>query len=428
MHFFISSGITYLLCIIFSSNKNLPEIVFLWAMGYMVAAHAYRMKETWDITYFLKEFDFTGTQMVLTMKLTSFAYNLYDGTTDKANVFRTLDKDSKTFKRDDRVFADRKKFAIDKLPNPLEFFGYIFCFTCLLAGPAFEYGDYIKSIDGRIFDRKQQNNSGQPSSILPALQRLGVGVICLVLHLQLTGNIFNVDKFPNFKLSTVCDKIHVNNNDIYYRYIFLWMALLAERFKYYFAWKVAEGSSILAGFGFEGYNEEGKVKGWAGVNNIDIIGFETAGSVQILSKAWNKRTQGWLQRYTYHRYNDSLNITYFVSAIWHGLYPGFFFFFMSLPLMTEIERMFQKKINPIVIPSYGPPKFQIPSTPVGLIYKVLCQIGTTLGMNYVVQTFPLGTYDNCITALGSFKFLGHIAFIILFVVLTVTPGPKTKKG
>lgn len=32
-------------------------------------------------------FDFTGTQMVLTMKLTSFAYNLYDGTADKDNVF-----------------------------------------------------------------------------------------------------------------------------------------------------------------------------------------------------------------------------------------------------------------------------------------------------------------------------------------------------
>ena len=28
-----------------------------------------------------------------------------------------------------------RRFAIEKLPNVLEFFGYVFCFTCLLAGP-----------------------------------------------------------------------------------------------------------------------------------------------------------------------------------------------------------------------------------------------------------------------------------------------------
>ena len=31
-----------------------------------------------------------------------------------------------------------RKFAIEKLPNPLEFFGYVYCFTCLLAGPGKE--------------------------------------------------------------------------------------------------------------------------------------------------------------------------------------------------------------------------------------------------------------------------------------------------
>ena len=53
----------------------------------------------------------------------------------------------------------------------------------------------------------------------------------------------------------------------------------------------------------------------------DIIGFETAPNVSILSRSWNKRTQGWLERYTYHRTNRDLGATYFVSALWHGLYP-----------------------------------------------------------------------------------------------------------
>jgi hypothetical protein len=44
-------------------------------MGYMVACHVYRMY----VSYMSGIFDFTGTQMVLTMKLTSFAYNMFDG-------------------------------------------------------------------------------------------------------------------------------------------------------------------------------------------------------------------------------------------------------------------------------------------------------------------------------------------------------------
>ena len=54
---------------------------------------------------------------------------------------------------------------------------------------------------------------------------------------------------------------------------------------------MAEGASILGGFGFEGYTADGKEKGWKGVENIDIMGFETATSVQSISRHWNKRTQ-----------------------------------------------------------------------------------------------------------------------------------------
>lgn len=95
-------------------------------------------------------FDFTGTQMVLTMKLTSFAYNLFDGTADAKNVFPSSPHPDKKVAK---VYQDRQRFAIRALPNPLEFFGYVFCFTCLLAGPAFEYSDYLDAIDGRAYKR-----------------------------------------------------------------------------------------------------------------------------------------------------------------------------------------------------------------------------------------------------------------------------------
>ena len=41
--------------------------------------------------------------MVLTMKLTSFAYNLYDGTADKKKVFAVHED-----KKQAKIYADRK--------------------------------------------------------------------------------------------------------------------------------------------------------------------------------------------------------------------------------------------------------------------------------------------------------------------------------
>ena len=74
VHGIISSLVTYLICLI-APRKHVHLYVFGWAMGYMTFSHLYRMM----FFYMVDQFDFTRTQMVLTMKLTSFAYNLYDG-------------------------------------------------------------------------------------------------------------------------------------------------------------------------------------------------------------------------------------------------------------------------------------------------------------------------------------------------------------
>ena len=109
-----------------------------------------------------------------------------------------------------------------------------------------------------------------------------VGTVCLVLHLVISGT---------YQLKQLYNPLFIASNPIWYRMIYTYLALTAERFKYYFAWKVAEGASILCGFGFEGYDEKGSALGWKGVENIEIITFETATNTQTFSRAWNKRTQ-----------------------------------------------------------------------------------------------------------------------------------------
>lgn len=193
----------------------------------MTMAHIYRMY----VSYLSGIFDFTGMQMVLTMKLTSFAYNYFDGTYDRKRVFGEH-SDPKAAK----MYADRKRFAITSLPNPLEFYGYVYCFTCLLAGPAFEYSDYASAIDGSAFVKPNGQNgdekSTEPSSLTVALKALMIGVVMLVLHLVVSGN---------FPIPKLYNKEWIASHDMLFRFGFMWVALTGDRFKFYFAWKVAEG-------------------------------------------------------------------------------------------------------------------------------------------------------------------------------------------
>lgn len=232
-------------------------------------------------------------------------------------------------------------------------------------------------------------------------------------------------------MKQVIDSEFISKFGFFYRYGSLWIALSAERMKYYFAWKIAEGASVLAGFGFQGYKKKDddsyEVVGWEGVQNISISGFEFSTNVQTLSRSWNQRTQGWLERYFYNRSGCSLLYTYFCSAIWHGVYPGFFVFFMSVPLMTAIERLCKLKLNPYFAPGYdGYNDSTYPNTPMATIYWYICLANNTICMNYLVQTFCLGTWMNVNKALGSFHYIGHIAFLSVYIILKFLPTKKEK--
>ncbi|KAJ1409386.1 MBOAT, membrane-bound O-acyltransferase family-domain-containing protein, partial [Ochromonadaceae sp. CCMP2298] len=391
IHSFVTAVITYLLCLVLP-RKSVGTVAFYFVMAYMTGSHMYRMY----ISYMSGTFDFTGTQMVLTMKLTSFAYNLGDGG-DKM-VLQETPHEGKMAK----VYADRARFAVRTMPSPLAYLGYVYCFTCILAGPAFEYKDYERAIDGDAYKTKD-GSARKPPTLFAGLLRLLVAVLCLGGHLQTF-----IDTVPYFA-----------------RYAILMVAMFSDRLKFYFAWKIAEGASILGGFGFEGYTDEGKVKGWKGVENIDIRGFETATCVQSISKVWNKRTQGWLERYTYHRSGRSLTATYFVSAIWHGLYPGFFIMFMTIPLMTNVERLLKSKINPLVVPGFdGYDLKTYPAGVVGWLYWGVCWLCTMAFMNYVVQVFSMGSLENSLTALSGHWFLPHLVLLVAYVLLEVMPATK----
>jgi hypothetical protein len=440
IHSFVAATLTYLICAL-GPKKSVGSIVYFVVLGYMVGCHAYRMYVNYlaGTPYHMFPLDFTGIQMVITMKLTSFGYNVQDGYSMKSRApvagdDKLMDKKAVAAKK---LWEKRAKYAIKKLPNPLEFFSYAFCFAQLMVGPAFEFTDFIASLDSthlgsgpsnlKVEDNekpaflKGKNSVTDMNAGVAAIHRMLLGVACMAGYLYLNGN--------GYSTHHAYDTTWIASRDWWVRGAFIYVCMCSERFKFYFIWKMSEGANILGGFGFQGYEADGKTAlGFRGVENIDILGFEFSTSVQTLSRAWNKGTQAWLERYTYSRTGRSVFITYFVSAIWHGLYPGFFLFFLSVPVLTEIERDFKAKINPMVVPAYDGrnvdtyPKGAVPS-----VYWFLCWVGKLVAMNYVTQTFSMGYLVNSMTALGSYNHVPHITFVALAVVLKLIPGPKKKK-
>ena len=86
----------------------------------------------------------------------------------------------------------------------------------------------------------------------------------------------------------------------------------------------SEGANILAGFGYDPRSQN-----WNSLSNMDIVAFELAGNIRTGSRSWNQRTQQWIERIVYVESGKSLVATYFVSAFWHGFYPGYYIFFMT---------------------------------------------------------------------------------------------------
>jgi hypothetical protein len=59
---------------------------------------------------------------------------------------------------------------------------------------------------------------------------------------------------------------------------------------------------------------------------------------------------------------------------------------MTIPLMTNIERLIKNKLNPLIVPGFdGYDIKTYPKGAVGTVYWYLCLVVNTIVMNYVVQ-------------------------------------------
>jgi len=122
------------------------------------------------------------------------------------------------------------------------------------------------------------------------------------------------------------------------------------RYKYYFAWYLSEAGCQATGFGFNGYDKKNNMR-WDRVNNCEATMVELSPSLPIITNYWNKGANNWLKNYVYLRIPSNKSVMNFgtklTSALWHGFYPAYYLFFLSVFLLNEADGGMRAIFQPI---------------------------------------------------------------------------------
>eukprot|EP00658_Telonema_sp_P-2_P034158 TRINITY_DN2495_c0_g1_i10.p1 TRINITY_DN2495_c0_g1~~TRINITY_DN2495_c0_g1_i10.p1 ORF type:complete len:513 (+),score=105.19 TRINITY_DN2495_c0_g1_i10:258-1796(+) len=421
LHLTFSSTVTYLIMLAAPRSVS-HKMVFLWIMGYIGGVHVYRMYTDW----LGWQLDFSGPQMMATVKLTSLAFNFHDGKPGRTEPERRndLDKIVAQMKEIDAEVKSgdltrkstltklrgeklRTSLAMDALPGPLEFYGWVHNFSTYQAGPALEIQEYER------VNNPNQKQGYLDGCAMAVAKHFGIGLFMLVLAQYLLMNF----PFGDLKAGIKSERGLLSASFLELgpleRLGFAFMASFGLQCNYLGAWKWGEAAAVAFGYGSAG-------GAWNGAQNSDLRLWFLSENMSSASKAWNQKTQVWLQTYTYFRVPGGrfaqLMSTYAVSAFWHGFYPGFYLAFFTLGLYSVGQDNMIKHVRPYFLHSTAAKK----------VYDVLGVVVLQWVKTTAILPFAVYTLENSYEAHKRLYFLGLVAPVIGLLVPFIVPPPKPK--
>eukprot|EP01095_Lingulamoeba_sp_RSL-Kostka_P018258 TRINITY_DN995_c0_g2_i1.p1 TRINITY_DN995_c0_g2~~TRINITY_DN995_c0_g2_i1.p1 ORF type:complete len:501 (-),score=134.73 TRINITY_DN995_c0_g2_i1:180-1682(-) len=417
VHLLISSTLCYIIAM--SSFLGNPyaraKIIFVFAMVYVSICHIYRMYWDWGGW----EMDHTGMQMVFTLKVTAFGFNLADG----YQLEQSKKKDSKVKPPSDEMI----RRSINKLPNLLEFYGWVYFYPTLLVGPKIEIKDYLNYMDMTQFD-----DGKIPSTIAPSLFVLLKAIAFMPITILADNYLVQFLATDDFKATPVLFKL-----------FYLWRNTALYRFKYYFAWYLTEGGCVSCGIGYKketikkkdektGKEVEETMIRWDRFKNMQWLKVEVPENCRGLIHNWNMGTQDWMANYIYNRVKNrgtlfATILTMSVSAFWHGFYPGYYLFFIMLGVVNEVAKYMRRVLRPM---------FMKQAKPLQVVYDIIGRVLTVLTLAYIGSSFLILDFWPAIEIYKGCYFIGHLlifgAFGLFMTLASMqkkpTRNPKSGKG
>ncbi|XP_031641002.1 lysophospholipid acyltransferase 1 [Contarinia nasturtii] len=387
-------------CYIIIRTQNpqiIQRLVMLVSLIYLSMVHLHRVY----FDYGSYTLDITGPLMVITQKVTLLTFSIHDG-----------------IARNEHELSKSQKFhAISTLPTTLEYFSYVLHFQGLMAGPLVFYKDYIDFIEGTNFLKHTNVNSKfdkvdskiivEPSPTKAVVKKVIGSAICAYIFMNW------ITVYPIKRLN---EDEFIENTSFFYKMWYMMMATTTIRFKYYHAWLLADAICNNSGLGFNGFEKDGNPK-WDLISNINVISFELATNIRDAIGNWNMGTNQWLRMIVYERVPKKYGtmLTFGLSALWHGFYPGYYITFISGALIVNAARTARKLFRH---------RFQY-SESSRIFYDILTVITTRIVMGYLTFPFILLEFKASLRLyLNIFMCLHIIGFITLYVLPRFFSGEK----
>lgn len=213
----------------------------------------------------------------------------------------------------------------------------------------YDFYSYFLGINKQT-NTKNKAHSPRPTrkQILPAFKSVAMAV-----SLYIFGELLNMALLPNLYTSTT-----------YFSMIQIPLISLSGflgLFKYLIVWTICDLTAIISGVSYSNMN--GKPN-WNRARNVNIWPILYPNRLQDIYKNWNMTIEHWLNYYISNRLSSnipkSLRVpaTRVVAAIFHGVYPGYYIFFMlSVLVHLVIDKIYDtipktkkvKRIWPIFV-------------------------------------------------------------------------------
>lgn len=415
VHLWICSTLCY---IALRLQPDQPFISTVIGMTYLSASHIYRLY----VDYLGWSLDYTMCMMVLIVKTCTLAYNVYDG-----RQLRKLKPDQTLHRRTD-LHQFRVDHSIDYIPSPLQFYSYIFFYAGVLVGPCFEYKDYEQFTSESVFRRDGLKSI--PSTVLPSLKCVGRAMLCYIgIYVASVMPVMGYINTPAYTTS---------KNSFIHKCVYMFVSVTVVRFKYYFAWLMAEAGAVSTGLAYNGKHTDAKsgatAYNWDRVSNVNIVAVETATNFSIITNNWNLGVNNWLKHYVYFRVRSNKSVanlvTKAVSAFWHGFYSGYYLMFGTAWLINEADAVVQTQFSPYFYTLTAGKQKQYHSAVHQYVWIGLTWLWAQSALNYIACAFVLLRARWGIQAWLSIGFVMHIvavAIVIVGKILTVMNKSSKRK-
>eukprot|EP00211_Chloroparvula_japonica_P007041 CAMPEP_0119118780 /NCGR_PEP_ID=MMETSP1310-20130426/542_1 /TAXON_ID=464262 /ORGANISM="Genus nov. species nov., Strain RCC2339" /LENGTH=387 /DNA_ID=CAMNT_0007108171 /DNA_START=428 /DNA_END=1591 /DNA_ORIENTATION=- len=333
-----------------------------------------------------------GMQLILTLRLTSICWDMYDEEERQRQGVKNTD-------------------GVPGVPrSSYDIWCYSLGILGLFTGPFFTYDEWMSSIHsthmskGRWHkDERFSRKEGGEGWVWKAVQGVFFVAMFGIWNKFLPLSSLKTDWFLELPFPL--------------RMAYFVAATYNARFRFYFAWKMAEAACVAAGIArpFD-------------VLTIDVFLLETAISPAIFTKHWNVTVVRFLDCYVRRRIPPQIPrgfhvwMVFLTSAVWHGVEPMYYVAFLNGALWVLASSSVAKMYNML----FGPLADRSPAVQSALLFAAY--LATVVEMNFGGGLFSLLKFEDTLRVISSLYFYGIIAPLVCIIAHQVCKAVVPRKS